>query len=267
MNKSISILGCGWLGTALAKALIQEGHIVNGSTTTKEKLDELSAIGINPFLISEQTGIPIHFFQVDVLIICIPPKSNNFKEQFSKIIKAIANSNCERIIFTSSTSVYAQTEGVCLENANLIPLSKNAEHLIFAENELGKLDKKKRVSILRLAGLIGKGRHPGNFFAAKKEIKNPYQVVNLVVLDDIVRLVQQIIKRDTYHLLNVCADQHPTKIEFYTAASKKIGLELPEFEAAAKVSFGRIVSNEKSKLRMQFDYQYGNLMDWLNRSS
>jgi 3-hydroxyisobutyrate dehydrogenase-like beta-hydroxyacid dehydrogenase len=33
-NKSISILGCGWLGVPLAKHLIQKGFSVKGSVTS-----------------------------------------------------------------------------------------------------------------------------------------------------------------------------------------------------------------------------------------
>ena len=48
----ISILGCGWLGFPLAKALITKGFSVNGSTTSVEKLPILENSGISPFLIN-----------------------------------------------------------------------------------------------------------------------------------------------------------------------------------------------------------------------
>ena len=47
----ISILGCGWLGFPLAKALLEKGFSVNGSTTSTEKLLSLKNAGISPFLI------------------------------------------------------------------------------------------------------------------------------------------------------------------------------------------------------------------------
>ena len=53
----ISILGCGWLGFPLAKALLNKGFHVNGSTTTVEKLDVLKNEGINPFLIDVPLSI------------------------------------------------------------------------------------------------------------------------------------------------------------------------------------------------------------------
>ena len=48
----ISILGCGWLGFPLAKALLSKGFSVKGSTTSIEKLAVLENVGIVPFLIA-----------------------------------------------------------------------------------------------------------------------------------------------------------------------------------------------------------------------
>jgi len=40
-NKTISILGCGWLGLPLAQHLIERSFTVNGSTTTADKCAQL----------------------------------------------------------------------------------------------------------------------------------------------------------------------------------------------------------------------------------
>ncbi len=47
----ISILGCGWLGFPLAKALIENDFSVKGSTTSTDKIGLLENAGIAPFLI------------------------------------------------------------------------------------------------------------------------------------------------------------------------------------------------------------------------
>jgi 3-hydroxyisobutyrate dehydrogenase-like beta-hydroxyacid dehydrogenase len=48
----VSILGCGWLGLPLAKALVAENYTIKGSTTTPAKLDLLKEEDIEPFLIA-----------------------------------------------------------------------------------------------------------------------------------------------------------------------------------------------------------------------
>jgi 3-hydroxyisobutyrate dehydrogenase-like beta-hydroxyacid dehydrogenase len=46
----ISILGCGWLGLPLAKAIVENGFSVKGSTTSTDKLTALENAGINSWI-------------------------------------------------------------------------------------------------------------------------------------------------------------------------------------------------------------------------
>ena len=49
--KKVAIIGCGWLGKALAESLIAQGHHVRGSVTSKDSLALLQNMGVEPFLI------------------------------------------------------------------------------------------------------------------------------------------------------------------------------------------------------------------------
>ena len=51
-SKSVSIIGCGWLGLPLAEFLVQQGFHVRGSTTRAEKLKPLEEKGIEAFQIT-----------------------------------------------------------------------------------------------------------------------------------------------------------------------------------------------------------------------
>ena len=44
-RQSIAIIGCGYVGSALAKALVDAGHDVVATTTTRERVDALCALG------------------------------------------------------------------------------------------------------------------------------------------------------------------------------------------------------------------------------
>ena len=69
MNKEISILGCGWLGFSLAKALTKLGYQVKGSTTTINKLEQLKEIGIASYLfdISNQKNKDLAFLSSAII--------------------------------------------------------------------------------------------------------------------------------------------------------------------------------------------------------
>src|SRR5690606_34435708 len=75
---NISILGCGWLGLPLAKNLLEQGHVVKGSTTTREKMSHLTAAGITPYQIKRyedgvQGDLSSFLLDTELLIIDIPP--------------------------------------------------------------------------------------------------------------------------------------------------------------------------------------------------
>jgi predicted dinucleotide-binding enzyme len=58
--KNISILGCGWYGSALGKALIADGIEVKGSTTSAAKMKDLAALGIRPYVVNFLPGEEIY---------------------------------------------------------------------------------------------------------------------------------------------------------------------------------------------------------------
>ncbi|HAH22756.1 MAG TPA: NAD(P)-dependent oxidoreductase, partial [Prolixibacteraceae bacterium] len=105
-NKSISILGCGWLGVPLARHLIQKGFFVKGSVTSEDKFGLLSEAGINPFrIVVSDTEVIMdnpEFFRADVLIISIPPKRIDnieqvFPSQIRRLIPFILNSGIPKV--------------------------------------------------------------------------------------------------------------------------------------------------------------------------
>ena len=83
--KTISILGCGWLGLPLAELFIKNNYSVNGATTTSSKLSDLKNKKISPYLITcspEIEGDRLdEFFNCNVLIITLP-----FKRSFKILI-------------------------------------------------------------------------------------------------------------------------------------------------------------------------------------
>lgn len=234
---NISILGCGWYGRALAKALISEGHIVKGSTTSLQKMDTLTVEGIDPYLVNFSPGNEHYddsFFACDVLFICIPPKSRGgegpeFIDKIQGIIKAIKKHNVKKVVFISSTAVYADVNADVDELSNPQPNTEAGRILLQAEN-LFSAETTFKTTIIRFAGLIGPGRDPGRFFAGKKDIANGKAPVNLIHLDDCIGLGIAIINRQAFgYLFNGCSPNHPGRSAFYTGAAIRSGLEVPEF--------------------------------------
>lgn len=119
-----------------------------------------------------------------------------------------------------------------------------------------------KTTILRLSGLVGYSRHPGNFFANGKLVQHADVPVNLIHRDDCIGIIAAIINQDEWgEVFNACADTHPTKRIFYSHARALLG------SSASSLSFAdtnelefKIVSNNKVKQQLNYQFIYPDVM-------
>ena len=234
---TVSILGCGWYGLALARALVAKGISVKGSTTSPGKLETLSAENIKPFLLdlsADDATYDADFFTCDVLVIAIPPKSRSgegaeYVPKLQRVINAINQNQIQKIILISSTGVYADLNMEVNELTDPQPDTISGKILYEAE-ELFRQQSNFKTTIIRFGGLIGAGREPGRFFAGKKDIPNGLAPVNLIELNDCIGITEAVLNKDAFgYTFNACTPHHPPKFAFYTLAATKAGLEQPTF--------------------------------------
>lgn len=270
INKQISILGCGWLGLPLAKAFIAKGYKVKGSTTSEDKFDILASEGIKPFVFNlNDTNNDAIFYEFlndsAIVIINFPPKripniEAIYKAQLESILPFI--SETQKIIFVSSTSVYQNTNGIVTETLSVQPEKASGKAVLAAETLLFEYFKE-TATVVRFAGLIGPDRFPGRFLAGKNNLPNAEAPVNIIHRTDCINLIAKIINKNCWgHIINGCADEHPTREEYYTKAAKAIDLEPPTFLKSDAISF-KTISNNKSKTLLDFTYRFPNPMDLL----
>ncbi len=258
----ISILGAGWLGLPLGEVLLKEGYEVKGSTTTEQKLETIKEKGLAPYFIDldKDEELPTEFFQSDLLILTLPPGRrdpnvlDNYLKRIRKIIAAIQNSPIQYLIYTSSTGIYGEQEGVVTENTAVAPDSPSREAVYQSELLLKKTGRE--LAIVRLAGLIGGNRNPGRFLAGKKGLSDGEAPVNLVHREDCMGVIREIIRQNAWgETFNVCADDHPSRAAFYTEQAIKLGLEPPEFLEGKKTKMYKVVSNEKVKKALGYEFK------------
>ena len=248
-SKTISILGCGWLGLPLAEFLISKNFLVKGSTTTKSKLTELKSKSIDPFLInlSDSKEIDKNFFDSEILFINIPPgfrnpeKEISYNEKIEKLINQVCNSKIKKIIFISTTSVY-KDDPVTVTEEGPFSDSEKASELLKAEKIITE-NKKLNVTVLRLGGLYGYGRVP-----IRKNIQpislNNSKKLNLIHRDYACEIIFQIIKDELWNeVYNLVEDDHPTQLEFFHRSN--LSSEIEEFEIDETLSSFKFVSNFK----------------------
>jgi nucleoside-diphosphate-sugar epimerase len=264
----ISILGCGWFGRALAAALIVKGIKVKGSATSPEKLAGLSALGVLPYLISFPDGEnnDTGFFDCDVLVVSIPPKfrkgeTEDFIPKIKQIISKIKQYQIQKVIYISSTAVYGANQGMVNELTEPVPDDGSGKLLLQAE-QLFQNQADFSAAIIRFGGLVGPGRHPGRFFAGKKDVPNGLSPVNLLHLDDAVGVALAVVEKNAWgQVFNASAPDHPTRAAFYTRATQTIGLAAPTFKN--ELPDQKTVDSIKIKPVLSYQFVHDKWMDEL----
>jgi hypothetical protein len=236
-KQTLSILGTGWLGSALEKEL-SNAYLVRTSNRSEQSK-------LNHFKISYPNELQSlqSFLDCDVLIICITPIEElvSFVELILKNIK-----DKTQIIFASSTSVYGDDQESIDETSLTKPKTPNAMRLVQAE----KLLIDKGHTVVRLGGLFGYDRHPGNYLSGRK-VKNPDQTVNLIHCDDAVGVIEFAIQNKR-SLLNAVCPEHPRKIEYYTQFCRDKDLALPIRGENTITSLNRIIHDTFLKKHYTF---------------
>ena len=243
-EECVGILGCGWLGFALAKHLKKQNYRVKGSTRSASSNAPLREEGIQGYILSltsegVQGDWEAFIEGVSILIVSVPPglRKNpeaNFVQRMEHLIRALSTAEVERLLFVSSTSIYGANEaraGIDQLNEKSAPnpLTESARQLLQTEELLLK-NKSFKAIVLRPGGLLGSDRHPVRMLSGRKNLSGGNQPVNLVERRDILEIVGLIISdRWKEERINLVYPQHPLKKDFYTRAAHRFGLTPPEY--------------------------------------
>lgn len=264
--KKVAIVGLGWLGMPLALALNARGWQVTGSKTTFDGVEAARMCGVEAFQLQLQPELVCDtddldaLLDVDALVLTLPARSTGGNGEFylqavQEIVDSALAHNIPRIIFTSSTSVYGDGDGTFKETSPRNPQTESGRVLKELEDWLHNLPGTS-VDILRLAGLVGPGRHPGRFFAGKSG-PNGNHGVNLVHLEDVVAAITLLLQAPKGgHVYNICAPRHPTRAEFYPVMARQLGLEPPHFSDSPQPGSGKLIDGNRICNELGFEYQY-----------
>lgn len=252
MKKNCVIIGCGWLGQPLGVEITKLGFSVFGGTRNSEKINELNRLGFNGFKIDfHEQNVSLDLSSeiletTSLLIFTIPPTGfSDYGQSLFSIAKLFPKET--QLIFTSSTSVYKEVNEIVDENSAL-----DEHHSVTKAEILLQNNFKERLTILRLAGLIGENRHPVKYFLNKPAIPNGLAPVNLIQLKDVIQAFLTVIQaKKVNKVYNICAAEHPTRMHYYNEIAKqKFGVQL-SFLVEGN---GNIIDG--SKIVKESDFQY-----------
>lgn len=270
-NLSVGIIGCGWLGTALALTLLEKGISVLATSSQLDNVDKLNQQDIN----AQQLTLPADveqltqhdIFTQQCLVIAIPPQfkqgRTDYVEKITQLVSAAQHRGIvQRIILLSSTAIYTGLSGIIDEKSSLSLTSAKVQALHNAEQAV--LAFHHQTSVLRLAGLVGPNRHPGKFLLAKKVLNNAKDKINLIHQEDSVGLLLALLaEQSPQGIFNGVSDNHASKKVYYQHAAKALSLPAPIFSEGETLEAARIVSGEKAKQTLSHSFIYPDLLAWL----
>ncbi|MFT7216760.1 MAG: nucleoside-diphosphate-sugar epimerase [Paraglaciecola sp.] len=268
----ISICGCGWLGQPLAQHLKHSGHSIVATRRSEKGLQALDELGYKGIIYN--LGEPLNssavqpLFSCDLLILNIPPgrKSINpesFVMQMKDLVAQANSCGIKNIIFISTTSVYGKQTVQVTEQTNVQPNTDSGlAHILIEQSVFEYFEK--RGTVIRLAGLVGSGRHPAKFLAGRVDLKNGEQGVNLIHQQDVIRAIAQIIEKKIWGVtLHLAANEHPSREEYYRWAAVKLALPEPQFAPSGPLT-GKFIDASWTLQKLGLKLLYPSPFDMLD---
>ncbi|MCB1134740.1 MAG: NAD(P)H-binding protein, partial [Chlamydiia bacterium] len=165
------ILGCGYIGSALAASWKQREFELTLTTTSPSRVAELGPLADRVLLLdaTQKASTVQALANVDTLIVTLAPSKpgSSYRAIYLDTARAIAQAvhagaPIKQIVYTGSASVYNDNDGAWVtEDHPLAPKEERQAVLIEAERCLLELAKGSRhVCVLRLGEIYGPERDP-----------------------------------------------------------------------------------------------------------
>jgi nucleoside-diphosphate-sugar epimerase len=274
----ILIAGCGYVGEATADLFHSAGWSVEGWVHSKQSVARLSAkpYSVHAIDLSQNDEVAGRAGAFDAVIHCASSRGGD-AEAYRQIYLNGARHLLESfpkaiILFTSSTSVYAQRDGSWVtEESQTTPLRETSRILL----EVESLILEKGGIMVRLAGIYGPRRsaHLTKFLNGTATIDPENdRFVNQVHRDDIASALFLLLNRAPQSLAqiyNVVDDQPLLQSECYGWLSQKLNRPLPSMREShqprKRGEANKRVSNAKLR-RLGWTPQYPKFADAMEKS-
>lgn len=255
----VMIFGCGYSGTAIAKAFAGDGVRVSGTTRSQDKMEALRRDGVEAFLFdgeSMEDGLQRALADVTHLAQSIAPGKADPVLRLIGEDGASLLPRLEWIGYLSTVGVYGDHKGAWVsEETPCVPVSGRSKERLEAEDGWLAMGEARGVpaAVLRLSGIYGPGR---NAFCnlekdtARRLIKKD-QVFNRIRVEDICAATRFLSDHALGGIYNVTDDQPGPPQDVIVEAARLMGVEPPPeqaFETAELTPMARSFYGENKRV-------------------
>jgi nucleoside-diphosphate-sugar epimerase len=296
----VLIVGCGYVGLPLGVELVRLGHEVFGLRRNVSAENELKAAGIQPLFgdVTQPETLAKLPREFDWVVNCVAAGlrraevasatqagggADDYRQVYLQgtrnLIEWLAPASAEasarqalkKFVYTSSTSVYGQTDGSQVkESSPAEPLAETAKILVETEKVLlaAVAERKFPAVILRVAGIYGPDR--GHWF--KQFLKDEARMegdgsrfLNMIHRDDLIGCIIAALKSGRAGEIYNAADDEPVSQQhFFQWLAQALDKPLPPSEPENPMEnhkrgvTNKRVSNRKLKMELGHQFKYPN---------
>ncbi|MGB2925677.1 MAG: SDR family oxidoreductase [Limnothrix sp.] len=260
----IAIIGCGYVGQAIAKQWYAAGHQLTTTTTSPERVPQLADFSHHVKVLEGDNQDTLRELcdGQDVILLSVGSKGRTEEKyryaylQTAKNLKEAlrSNSTVKQVIYTSSYSVVGNHDGAWVDETTTDqPANIFAEILLEVEQVLSSIATPDRnVCILRLGGIYGEGREILKIFKGamgQTRAGAGDEYGNWVHLTDIVAAIAFARQQNLTGLYNIVSDEPMQRKTMLDQLAAKYNLEpvLWDPSQSSARAFDVRVSNQKIK--------------------
>lgn len=278
----VLIVGCGYVGLPLGAELTRLSHEVSGLRRSVSAENELKAAGIQPVFgdVTKPETLSMLPQNFDWVVNCVAAggDAEDYRQIYLQgtrnLIEWLAPNPPKKFVYTSSTSVYGQTDGSQVkESSPTEPLVETAKILVETEKLLlaAVAERKFPAVILRVAGIYGPDRGHGFKQFLKNEARmegDGSRFLNMIHRDDLIGCIIAALKNGRPgEIYNAADDESVSQLHFFQWLTQALDKPLPPSEpenpdAARKRGVtNKRVSNRKLKMELGHQFKYPNFRE------
>ena len=274
------ILGCGYVGSEVARDWLEQGHEVWAVSRNQATLEKLLGPRFHPVVARVESADWHHEVPGDaeVLLNCVAAAGGGL-EGYQRsylggnrsLLNWTSGGGAGRMIYTSSTGVYPFADGreVTEDMAGGGELSPTGQ-VVHASEQLLRRDPfvGPRATILRLAGIYGPHRHylldllrdGAEVLPGRGDV-----YLNMIHLEDIVGAIHTVSEHPAAagEIFNLCDNEPSPKEEMVRWLSERLGREPPRFDPeSARGRRMRVNARGESPNRRILNHKIRETLGW-----
>ena len=233
----VAIIGCGYVGTAVAQYWRDKGLHILATTTRANRMSELMTVADRVEVLNGTDAERLRLALVgrQVVLLCVGSKQKvNYRDTYlgtaQTLAQVLPDTDVEHLIYTSTYSVYGQHQGAWVtEEMPPIPTTVNGKIIAATEQTLLEtMTPQRQVCILRLGGIYGPGRTLEKIYSrlagATRSGKGD-EGSNWVHLDDIVGAIDWVRTNRLSGIYNLVQDEVLTVRELIATVCDRYHLD------------------------------------------